>query len=631
MKLFSKGNWVISVLLISFALLIVTSVISLLLNGSIDAILVIGLGLLTLLVIGIIALINAKKFFATLNDLFTKLLDKINALKKKVIMKSPMLNRIDILSNMQLKNSKSLNKTKSNKFVSFILKIVFFIASIVIFTIAIEYFQALALIPFNYELLATLIIVFIVLSVIEVSGEFVNTIYKGKDNTLLLSYPVRPGEVFASKLIVRFISEFKKVFNFILPLLIAFYIQRNVVYSLDLLYFVKLVYVIILIPTFIVLISAIISAFLVLIDYLCRKFAFIKIIVILGIYLTGSILVIGLVNALPVNLPLLQLWYSITSSVISFLSLMVSKTLFTNNLLYFLMGYDTGIKLLVTLGEIIVLLLVVCLVCFPFFFKLSSSSVEFSSSKVHKTKMKQTNNIFLVFLKKEFKNYFRSDDNVLSTFMYLLILPILVYCLNRIFFSLNISKTGEILIVCINILISITLLTASNISSASSLSREGNEFYLLKVSPVDTKLICLAKMVLNLLLSTIAIVGVGFSLGFSYMLTIPDIIIICVILFLVNLGHICWSFEFDILDPKIAQYSAGEEILNDNSNVRKSITIGLLIAVIFTLLSFFFYSKYNEGMVIGPIRVIFIALAFCLIRIYLFITKLRVYFNEMSM
>ena len=138
-------------------------------------------------------------------------------------------------------------------------------------------------------------------------------------------------------------------------------------------------------------------------------------------------------------------------------------------------------------------------------------------------------------------------------------------------------------------------------------------------------------MVLNLLLSTIAIVGVGFSLGFSYMLTIPDIIIVCVILFLVNLGHICWSFEFDILDTKIAQYSAGEEILNDNSNVRKSITIGLLIAVIFTLLSFFFYSKYNEGMVIGPIRVIFIALAFCVIRIYLFITKLRVYFNEMSM
>ena len=97
MKLFNKVSWVVSVLLISFALLIITSIISLLLNGSIDAILVIGLGLLTLLVIGIIALINAKKFFATLNDLFTKLLDKINALKKKIISKSPILNRIDIL------------------------------------------------------------------------------------------------------------------------------------------------------------------------------------------------------------------------------------------------------------------------------------------------------------------------------------------------------------------------------------------------------------------------------------------------------------------------------------------------------------------------------------------------------
>ena len=79
-----------------------------------------------------------------------------------------------------------MNKTKGNKFVSFIFKIILFIATIVIFALAIEYFQAFVLIPFNYELLATLVIVFIVLSVIEVSGDFVNTIYKGKDNTLLL-------------------------------------------------------------------------------------------------------------------------------------------------------------------------------------------------------------------------------------------------------------------------------------------------------------------------------------------------------------------------------------------------------------------------------------------------------------
>lgn len=630
MKEFCKRNIVLLVLISALIILISGSNLSLLINSNINFSLLFVIGTI-LIVVLFLCFIIKKGIINKLNKIFNVFIDKLKLLKRKFIIKNKVLNRIDIITSMQINNSKSLSKKNNNKFLSFIIRIIIFILTIVGLKYAISYFQIYAFVSFNYALLAAIIIMFIILSVFETSSDFVNTIYKGKDNSLLLSYPVKPSEVFASKLIVRYILEFKKVLSFVLPLLIAFYLEKSLTYSLNAIYFVKSIYVIILIPLFIVLISAMLSALLAVIDYVCRKFSFIKKIITLLVFGVIAFIVISLVNSLPLNLPLLKLWFSVTSSVIGYLSNIVDKTLFTNKLLYFMMGFSSLENFVITLIEMIVLVLIVSFICFPFFFKLSSSSIEFSSSKVYKTKMKQNQNIFFVFLNKEIKNYFRSDDNIMVTFLYLLILPILIYCLNRIFYSLNISSTGRILIICINVLISITLLTASNISSASSLSREGNEFYLLKISPVDTKMICFAKCLVNFFLSNLAILSVGFSLSFTHFMKINDIMFICIVLFFVNTGHICWCFELDILNPKIAQYSAGEEIINNNPNVRKSITIGLILAIIFTFLSYFFYIKYNEGAIIGPVRVIIVAFMFCVVRIYLFVVKIKVYFNEITM
>lgn len=579
-----------------------------------------------------------KKGLTRIKNAIFSAVNFVKAQVNKFFLKHPYLNRIRTLTSMQFRNSKRLLKaynTKDRVLFAF-LRVASFIVLIFVFRTALWLLGSFVFNPAGEPIkdnhIVFILLAFIVLSILEMSSNFVNTLYKSKDNMILLSMPVKASEVFASKLLVRYIREVKKMAYFIVPMFFGYYLLA-IVDNLTFTFFLRLALMFVLIPLFIVLISGLISIAFVGLDYLFKRVPFLKSLLTVGLIVGGFILVINLVGKLPTNLPIKELWYEIVKNISDFIDITVEKfTIFTQCVRNFLFK-DSWLSFAIIFGIIAVLLVLCIFVCFRVFFKLSSSATEISSSKVYKSSMKQQKNIFLVFLKKEIKSYLRSDDQVLNTFMYLVILPLLLFALNKIFNALDISKTGSVLIVCINILISIVLLTASNVSSASAISREGSEFYLLKISPADTKVICLAKMTVNIILSTLSIVGVGIALGNVEYVTPQAAIFICIILFFVNIGHICWSLELDILNPKIDQYKAGEEVVNDNSNVSTSVILGLVLAFLFTILAYFFFTHYPyEGQEMETwIRLLLIAFAFCVIKGAMFINRLNVYFDDISL
>ncbi len=581
----------------------------------------------------------------SIKNAFFGMLNKIQTRFHSFILKHPELNRLKTLTSMQLRNSKKLLKprSKKDKWLFLGLKFVVFFALMFLFKVLLglidSYVMGSVLMVLNRDHMAFILAIFVILSIVEIASSFTFSLYKSKDNMILLSYPVKASEVFVSKLLVRYIKELKKMIFFIVPLFVGYFLLGK----LDLqgffafLYFVRLAFFALLLPLFIVLVSGVFSLLFVGLDYVFKRVPFLKLVTITLAIVGGFFLVLIFVDSLPQSLPLKELWFEIMQNVNSFIDEFVESEYLGNpgvivDSLFFGLGIigDEWAVMLIILGIIAVLVLLTIFVSFRLFFRLSSTVTEISSSKKYKTKTKQTKNIFWTFLKKELKTYMRSDDNVLTTFMYLIILPLLLFLLNRIFNVLDISDVGTVLIMCINLLISIVLLTASNVSSASALSREGSEFYLLKISPVDTKLICLAKIVINFALSTLAIVFVGVALSNVTFVSTQSTIFICLILLFVNTGHICWSFELDIMNPKIEQNKAGEAVIDDNSNVSTSIILGLVIAIIFTILGYFFFSKYPSDYLQTWIRLLLIAIVFCAVRIYMFIIKLKTYFDDIS-
>ena len=91
-------------------------------------------------------------------------------------------------------------------------------------------------------------------------------------------------------------------------------------------------------------------------------------------------------------------------------------------------------------------------------------------------------------------------------------------------------------------------------------------------------------MLFNLFTTLIIIVSfVLFALALP-VYPIEDIYMLFGFIFLINIGHICWSLQLDILSPKLSEYATSGS-LSDHANIKKSLSIGLVLSIVSTITS----------------------------------------------
>ena len=84
----------------------------------------------------------------------------------------------------------------------------------------------------------------------------------------------------------------------------------------------------------------------------------------------------------------------------------------------------------------------------------------------------------------------------------------------------------------------------------------------------------------------------------------------------------------DINNPKILDYAMKGNNVVDNANVAKAILVGFAVATITGVLTLLLL---NDHLITGWIRLILIALAFLVARLYLLLRNVKVYFNDIQM
>ena len=105
-----------------------------------------------------------------------------------------------------------------------------------------------------------------------------------------------------------------------------------------------------------------------------------------------------------------------------------------------------------------------------------------------------------------------------------------------------------------------------------------------------------------------------------------DIIFLFVFILLLNFGHIIWSLQLDVLSPKLSDYATSGSLSN-NHNIKKSLSIGLVLSLFSALLAAFAFIVIKE---IGWILLIGAALLFALIRFSYFRLNLKAYFMDIE-
>lgn len=539
--------------------------------------------------------------------------------------------RVRNLFLMQLQSRRGLKQktTRNQKLVRLAVRSFAFALLVLFFYLLIFFFQSYSLISINKNKLHFILFAYNILSVLFCLNDLTKTLYVPNDS-FIFSFPVKAEEVFLAKIFLQYYYEFFKNVFFLAPLFIGYsFVKRYISFG----YLAVLLIMLVLLPLITVLISALVSIPYYYFRYLLREYPFLKFLL-LTVLTVGTFAFLNLwIKTIPESVKIFEFWYDVLVAFDSFAAKANSFSIYSSWAIdaFFRISLLKNLGLLLALASLLAFL--AYFVARPLYFRIVNNLKESSCGRKVRYKPKPLKrnrkgevDYYSLFLDKEMKLFFRDEKQMQSTFTFVLLFPLLLFCLNVIYSAFKINYLGQLIIYVINIFLGLLLLLSSNISSAMALSKEGEEFYLLKIAPINVKNILWAKITVNFLVSTVMIFVTVVSLSFVSYIGVRELAYIALIYYFLNTGHIFWSFELDLMNPRINEVIAGETV-DDNKNATKSIFIGVILAFIFAFLSYFFISK--EGYA-GWYKVILFAIAFFLARLYLLINRLNVYFREIE-
>ena len=263
----------------------------------------------------------------------------------------------------------------------------------------------------------------------------------------------------------------------------------------------------------------------------------------------------------------------------------------------------------------------------PFYFRAASATAENSSNKKHIFKPSKHSNLFFTFFKKEWKIHFRSFETMTSIITAVFIFPVIAYVFNFLLSVINTSSLGNFMTIAFNLMITLSLLGTHNANTAASISKEGNEFAILKTAPSNTSVIAWAKIAMTAIINFLSLLVTGTMLMITTRLSNVDVILMVVTMFCITLGQIAWGFELDIRKPKITDYASKGDAVTDNGNIAKAIALGFLVSTLTGLLSLILIL---DTYAYGWVRLVAIAAGFMAVRLYLLRSNLKAYFSDIQ-
>ena len=543
------------------------------------------------------------------------------------------------LCKMQLKDRINLSFLKSVK--QTIFKVVLSLLKFALITVVIyfgfyilSYLRLVSLLPGVPENLFEVIFTcLMLLSIIVCSFGLVKTLYFAKDNFMLLTMPVDRTKVFLSKLIVFYIYEFIRNLNYFLPLLVAY----GLINKMPFYYFFWLVLAMFIITLIPVCIGALLSIPLMYIQNFVKSYKFLEYTLVVVLIAGVSVGLILVINSIPANFDLIGTWGTTFWNIQNFLNTfnkifmpftwmsiaIVGKRYGISNNLFRL---EQWISILIILGGIAIIFGLTYLLVRPMYFHMASTPFEYKKDKVIKTIPNKKQNAFWSGVVKDFKLNFRTPSKFYSLVAVIIGLPTSIFLLNKIYSAMDTRLTGTNMSIAFNILLILLIALSSNTMLAHVYSEEGNARYQLKTNPKPQMNSLVSKLVINVIGMTLSILITVIIFASFLKINVLNTILIFVFIESLYLGHMLHSVELDIMNPQTQRYQTEGDNLS-NPNDIKSVIFAFLISIIFAFITYFLIS---ENMNIVWTKVMLVAVVYMLIRTWLFVNKVKVYYKEVG-
>ncbi len=545
--------------------------------------------------------------------------------KTKDRTKNTAFRRIKYLTLMQIGHGVRDLRTGDKKKLagSIALKTLFVAIALAAFFAVFFLLKALFHFDLTRDMLVSLLFVTQVVSIISALSSMMLLLFFSKENSMLLAFPCKYSEIFFSKLAVFALTEMRKSLYFVLPLLIGFGANAGVGAS----YWLFLPFVWLALCLFPVFIGALLAIPTIYIKRFLEAHVWLYGILLIGIIVVAFFGIYSVLGMVPVPIDIGGKYEKFLTGVKEAFVAINQFALYYNFIGDMLFGVMPYLYFPLTL----VCLAGTAFLCFaaamPFYFRAASATAENSSTKKHFSQPTKHGNLFFTFFKKEWKIHLRSFETMTSIITAVFIFPVIAYVFNFLLSVINTSSLGNVMTVAFNLMITLSLLGTHNANAAAAISKEGNEFAILKTAPSNTSVIAWAKMAMTAIINFLSLAVTAVMLLLTTRLSTMDVILMAVSMFCITLGQIAWGFELDIRKPKITDYASKGDAVTDNGNIAKAIAFGFLVSTLVGLLSLILIL---DAYTYGWIRFVAISVGFMAVRLYLLHSNLKAYFHDIQ-
>lgn len=484
-------------------------------------------------------------------------------------------------------------------------------------------------IPLN--VLLVIFTIMSILSLIVCTNSLKNNLFKSKDNFMLLTFPVTKTKLFLSKLILFYIYEFLRNIYYLLPLFVAYFMINGC----PIYFYLWLIVALVLYTLVIVTIASILSIPAMYIGNAIGRVKGLNV-VLAGVLV--ALVIVGLVKiilAIPADFDFMATWSTTFWDLQDFLSDFSKYATPFTVLLTALIGERYGItnklltlkqflNILLIIGAVAVIFTLTYFLVKPLFFKLASKEFEYKKKIVKNEHKNRKLNTFWSLFKKEVLTTYRTNDKFNSMVFTAIALPLTLLLLNKIYSAMATRLSGTIMTIAFNILIFLLIVLASNAMVAKVFSEEGASAYLNKVSPTSYLKILTSKFMLNFILMTLSIFATTIIVVSFIKLSFINGVLLFVMVESLYIAHLVQSAELDIMNPQNQEYATTGNHSN-NKNVIKSNLLGFIMSALFAFLTYFLI---NENPKTVWFKLMLIAVLYMSFRLYLYISKIKVYYKE---
>lgn len=400
------------------------------------------------------------------------------------------------------------------------------------------------------------------------------TLFYNSDSDLL-KLPLNGKMIFLAKITYLFIYEFVFTTFLTLPVFIIYGIQT----IQSAIFYIMLLPNLIFLPVIPFLIGVLLSVpAMYVVGYLKNKFVVLLFLYIIFVALGFTVYTYGLKFIMEILN---------TSDISSILQTQVILDIkFISNFLYIPLLFKNSLLLyrfwpsaIVNLTIAFVLFLLVMIFANKSYLNILLNNIE-NGGKIYRNKsvIKERSVTQALFFR-EFLSIFRSVN---YSFQYLTIVittPLMVFFSSQIASNIGVGQVGEGILPGIAVLVLLMFLSMGTSFAATSVTREGGNFFHTKIIPVSYKKQITIKFLMYVIVSIPSVIISCLVLAIAGFLSFLNSMLIAIAVSMIVIGSICNSISIDIKKPQF-MFLDNKEITSTNSNINTSISIGFIIAIL---------------------------------------------------